>query len=112
MMAGRLRDRVALEIRTGETWSPDPSTMGGLVWMEATRVSETAARFVLRYRPDIRPDTHRLVYWNARWNVTDVVHDQRRDMTTIDSDFSEKLEVTHLASPTKEWIDGLPVVHP
>ena len=121
MNSGRLAERVVLELKTVtldarggkvESWGPDPVTPGGLVSAETTRISETAARFVLRYRTDIRPDTHRIVFWNARWNVTDVVPDLRRDLITVDSDFSEKIEVTHLESDVKEWIDGLPVVHP
>jgi head-tail adaptor len=121
MNAGRLAELVLLEKKTitlderggkVESWAPDPATPGGMVSAETTRVSETAARFVLRYRTDIRPGAHRIVFWNARWNVTDVVPDPRRDVITIDSDFSEKIEVTHLQSDTKEWIDGLPVVHP
>ncbi len=120
MQAGRLSDLLTFEkkIRTTNaleqhviTWSTSAATGTFTAWSEAARQSETSARFVIRYKEGITPDSHRILWDNARWLIVSVVHDRRRTMTIIESDFSSMIEVTHFQSDVREYIDGLPVIN-
>lgn len=114
--AGNLSDLVTFEARSltqnaaGQmvaTWGT-----GFSAWCEVTRHSEINARFATHYRPGVTPVSHRMIWDGAIWNIHSVVHDRKRSMLTIESDFSEMLEVTHLQSTNREFIDGLQVLRP
>jgi head-tail adaptor len=120
MQAGRLSDLLIFEkkIRTPNalnqqiiTWSSSAAQGTFTEWAEVTRQSETAARFVIRYKEGITPDSHRITWDGVVWLIVSVVHDRRRTMTIIESDFSSMVEVTHLQSDTRDFIDGLPVIN-
>lgn len=115
MMAGRLSDLLVFEARTVTVVNEQNViswTTGFTIKGEAQRSSETLARFIIRYRPGIGPDTHRIIWDGAIFNITSAVHNRKRTMLTIDCDFSMMVEVTHLQSTEREYIDGLPVVRP
>lgn len=116
MNAGTLTDLVVFERRTltenalgqmVETWAVDFSA-----YADVSRSSETAARFTIWFKEGISAPTHRVIWEESIWTITSAVHDRRRTATTIDSDFSAKVEVTHLQSTEREFIDGLPIVQP
>ncbi len=115
MRAGELRERIQFEEKVisyvgeveYETWT-NPFSRPGV----AERISEQNARFTLRYRADIRPDTHRILFFGAIWSITNVLPDPRKTQIIIDCDFSAKVEVPHLQSTTREYIDGKPIVAP
>lgn len=81
-------------------------------WADARRLTETSARFFIRYRAGIGPDTHRIVWDGAIWTITSAPHDKKKMMITIDSDLSQLVEVTHMLSTEREFIEGMPVVRP
>ena len=81
-------------------------------FVEARRISETSAQFIMRYRSNITPASHRILHWGARWALTNVVPDRNYTMLTIDSDFSSLIEVTHLQSTEREFIDASPALRP
>jgi hypothetical protein len=120
MRAGNLSALVVFEARTitvtdGQsaiTWVTDFSE-----WAEAQRDSEQNCRFLIRYRrtstdAEISAATHRILWDGCIWTITDSVHDRKRSMLTILSDFSALVEVTHLQSTEREYIDGIPIVRP
>lgn len=82
-------------------------------WADAERTSETNARFLIDYRDGLSPKTHRIIFDGAYWEIRNVVHDRNRRSTLIESDFSMMVEVTNLDSDAeREFIVGLPVIHP
>lgn len=116
MQAGRLSDlvqfqkRVITELANGGksmTWADDFKE-----FVEANRTSETNCLFTMRYRSDITPASHRLIFDGTIWEITSATHDLRRSMLTIDSDFSMLVEVTTLQSTEREFIEGLPLIRP
>jgi head-tail adaptor len=116
MKAGRLSERFVFQKRTVMTdsdgvhhitWAEEFT-----VWGEFQRDSELTARFIVRYRSDIRPDTHRIVFEGARWTITAVIHDRKRTMLTITSDGSDLIESTDLEDTTRQFIDGVPERRP
>jgi head-tail adaptor len=116
MIGGRLSDPIVLEQRVitensiGQkeiTWVAET----GHTFAEVDRLSETNAQFIIRYRSDIGPETHRILWDSVIWSVTSVFHDRRRTMLTIRSDFSDQIEVTNFQSTEREYIDGLPNVN-
>lgn len=121
MNAGRLRHRPVFEKKTitytgdvrTETWAPDTSfSSDGSIAAEAVRLSERVARFAIYHRDTIGPETHRILFWGSRWTITSAVRGDGRDYNAlfIESDFSDKIEVTHLQSETREHLDGLPLI--
>jgi head-tail adaptor len=109
--AGLLSDLIQLQakVRTANADGQQAITWGARidVWAEAIRNSETSIRFTIHYLDGITSDSHRVIFEGSYWTITNAINDQRRTMTIIDCDFSEKLEVTHLQSTTREFIDGL-----
>jgi hypothetical protein len=79
---------------------------------EPERLSETQARFTLRYRAELRPDTHRIRFWGALWNITSAIADFRKSLVVIECDFSEMIEATHLGSIARDYAEGLPIIRP
>lgn len=107
-----MKDRILFEERhvtdAGNiTWGD-----GFTAWGEVQRISETSARFYIRYRSDITPSSHRIVHFGAIWLIASAVPDHKRTMLTIDSDFSSLVEVTHLESTEREFLDAVPIVRP
>jgi len=117
MRAGELQDLIVFERRVIspgglETWTLDFEDKS-----RADRLSETAARFIIRYRKtgdgsEINAESHRILWDGVIWHIASAVHDRRRTMLTIDCDFSMMLEATHLQSTHREYIEGLPVLAP
>jgi head-tail adaptor len=122
MNAGRLSKFVMFEKKVvtvdgqglrHEHWELDTAIgNNGMLSAEPQRLTETNARFTVRYRTDIEVGFHRIVFWGARWNVVNAIPDLRDSFTVLESDFSEKIEVTSMDSEVKEWVDGHPTVHP
>ena len=117
MRAGRLSDRLLFQKKVltlvgGQYVESWPDDLSFTLYGEAQRQSETNCSFIIRYRPNIRPDTHRILFFGAIWNISDVIPDRKHTQLTITSDFSSMIEVTHLQSTTREFIDGLPLVEP
>jgi hypothetical protein len=120
MRAGELSDLLLFQKKittyVGEsfafTWTSDENEGAFKDWCNAERRSETAARFIMRYREGIAPDTYRIIFDSAIWNITSAVHNRKRSEITVDCDFSEAIEVTHMLSEVREYIDGLPVIRP
>lgn len=117
LAAGRLTDLLRFELKTITTNANGQKVstwgVGFDEWGEAQRQSEQNCRFVIRYRdisPRTWPDSYRILMFGAIWTIASAVPDIRRTMLIIDCDFSAKLEVTHMASVTREYIDGLPIV--
>lgn len=91
-------------------------------WAAVDRSSETNARFLIDYRQELTRLTpeddpaqkkYRVVFDGAYWQIRNVLHDRNRRSTLIESDFSMMVEVTSLDSEQeREFIVGLPVVHP
>jgi hypothetical protein len=113
--AGRLSDLVLFEKRVTpglDTWIEDFT-----VSCEAQRQSETACRFIIRYRrttdgKEISALSHRIIFDGAIWHIASAVHDRRRTMLTIDCDLTNMIEVTHMQSTEREFIEGVPVITP
>lgn len=84
-------------------------------WAEVQRQSEQSCRLIIRYKdvsPKKWPSDYRFLLFDSIWTITSAVPDTRRTMLIVDSDFSQLVEVTHLQSTEREYIDGLPVVRP
>jgi hypothetical protein len=119
MNAGKLRDwlvferRVVTDLNNGGgsriNWVND---IDFSTWGSAERTTEQNARFIRRYREGIGPSTYRIIWGGAIWLITSAVHDDRRTMLTIDSDFSALVEVTTILSTEREYIEGIPTVRP
>lgn len=92
--------------QVAESWGASFS-----LWADAQRSSEQNARFVIWHRDDIRPGTHRILYFGCYWTITNAIPDKRNVVLIIDSDFSAKHEITDLQSTEREYIDGLPIVN-
>lgn len=120
MNAGKLRDLVQFQRRVLtlvneqqiESWVNDFQE-----WTEATRISETACRFRMRYRTksdgtEINGASHRIIWDGAYWNIASAPHDAKRSEILIECDFSMMLEVTHMQSTEREFIEGLAVIQP
>jgi len=118
--AGRLSDYVTFEKRipaagvTPESWTAD---FGGPISAEAERLSETAAQFIIRYRKtgdgtEINALSHRIIWDGALWYIASAVHDRKRTMLTITCDLTNMIEVTHLESTEREFMEGVPIVEP
>lgn len=117
--AGRLSDKIEFELKTFTTINADAVGPGAAhlgswaysftEWAQATILSETSAQFVIRYRSAITPATHRILFNGSYWTIIDPVPDQRRTILTITCTFERKIDVTHLQSTEREFIDGLPV---
>lgn len=116
MRSGLLRDYVRFEERivSGDTdagqvvsWTPAFST-----WAEPRRLSELNCDFIIRYRDNITPASHRIIWDGALWTIVTSVHDLKRRQLTITCDFSNLVEVTHMTSTETEYIDGIPVLRP
>lgn len=115
MQSGKLSDLLVFEKKTvtgtGEsyttTWLEDFRE-----WSEAQRLSETSARFIIRYRSGITPASHRILWDDARWTIVNVIHDRRSTMLSIDADISNLVESTDLNSETTEYLDAVPVLRP
>lgn len=114
--AGRLTDRLVFELRIltlnavgqyVESWGP-----GFTEWGEAQRQSEQNCRFIIRWRDGITPATYRILYFDSIWTINNAVPDRKRTILIIDSDFSQLIEVTHMRSTDREYIEGLPIVRP
>lgn len=112
--AGRLRDLVPFELKT---WTVNANGQnvgtwdtGFSEWCEVRRQSEQSCQFIMRFREGISPATHRALFFDSIWTIVNVVPDIRRTMLIIDCDFSSLIEVTHMQSTTKEFIEGLPTV--
>lgn len=117
--AGRLNDLIVFHLKTftvnanGQsvgTWASSFSE-----WAEVQRNSETSCRFIIRHRltatsERISAENSRIVHDGSIWSVINSVPDLKRTMLIIDADFSAKIEVTHLTSTEREFIDGLPVI--
>ncbi len=116
MKAGRMSERILFQVRTVTivneqaviTFPPEANYK----WADVERTTEQNARFTVRYRSDVTPTSHRIVWEGCVWNITNAVHDRKKTMTVIESDFSALVEVTHLQSTETEYIDGIPVLHP
>lgn len=81
-------------------------------YSQAVRRSEQFAEFTIHYRSDITPARHRILWEGAIWAITNADHDPRRSELLIQATFQEMLEVTHLQSTQREFIQGMPIVHP
>jgi head-tail adaptor len=115
MQAGRLSDLLVFQAKTRTTLNEIVTiTWSGAFqeWGEAERLNEQACRFTIRYRSGITPDSHRILFFGAYWTITSVVQDRRHTALLIDCDFSDLIEVTHMQSEVREYIDGLPVLRP
>lgn len=115
MIGGRLRDLITLQVRSITTESTGQKIISWSttfqVWADAERTSEQNATFIIRYNGDIGPESHRIVWDNTTWAIASAVHDRKRSMTTIFSDMISAIEVTHMQSTEREYIDGLPIVN-
>ena len=117
MRAGRLSDLVTFEARIltlnaagqyEESWQAEARKIPA----DPEQFSETTCRFTIRYRRDVSPKSHRII-WNGKiWTITNAVHDRKRIDLIIDCDFSDHVEVTHLQSTQREYISTLPVIRP
>ena len=89
------------------------SSLGGFTAdAEPQRNSETDVRFTMRYRDGITPASHQIIWDNAVWNIRNVLHDRRRVMLFLDCE-ATKVDVTHLQSTEREFIDdNLPLTNP
>jgi head-tail adaptor len=114
--AGRLDKIITLELKIltenahGQwvtTWGP-PFNLAA----DVPTINDTTARFTIRYREDVRKDTHRITYWDRIWTINNAEHNRKTDETIIDSDFSSLIEATHLQSTEREYIDGLQIQRP
>lgn len=123
--AGRLNQKLVFQFKTttvnaiGQsvfTWADSFEE-----WGEVQRNSETSCRFIVRYRLTAtsveHPEAERISAENTRilhdesvWTVINSIPDSKHTMLMIDCDFSAKVEVTHLLSTEKEFIDGLPTI--
>lgn len=118
MDAGALSERLNFEKRI-ITRAPDPSVPDEVAWQhdffeagDASRSGELSARFVVRYRPNITPATHRVVWDGAIWHIVGIDPDRRRTQLTINCDFSMLVESTDLKSDDREFIPQPPVIRP
>lgn len=116
MRAGSLRDRVVFEERlvtgtdsTGHviTW-PTSYTVDA----DAVRLDEQSARFAVRYRSGVTPASHRIIWDGCLWTIVSATHDKKRTQLTIDCNFSNLIEATHLTSTETEYVDAVPVLRP
>lgn len=116
MKAGRLaQERLLFQI-------PVVTTPGGyrtVTWTddfkvpaEVQRDTELIARFIIRYRSGITPDSHRIIWGDWIWTITNIVHDRKRTMLTIDADAVPLVPSTDLDSETTEYVDAVPIVRP
>lgn len=116
MNAGELRDRIRLQprVETVNAHGQVVTTWGTEFTLaaKATRLSEQAAQFIIRYRSDINVQSHRILHFDSYWTINNSIHDQKDDRTTLDSDFSQLIEVTHLQSTEREHIEELPLTRP
>jgi Phage head-tail joining protein. len=118
MNAGSLSDLLLFQKKiityNGEArstrWTSDENEGAFQQPCNVERSSETVLRIITRYREGVAPDTYRIIFDSAIWNITSAPHDRRRTQLTIDCDFSEAIEVTHMQSEVREYIDGLPVI--
>ncbi len=116
MIGGRLRDLIRIQVRSVTTDANGQSDISWTAgefreWADAERTTEQNATFIIRYRSDIGPESHRIIWDGSIWTIVSAVHDRKRTMLTISSDFSDAIEVTNFQSTEREFIDGLPVVN-
>lgn len=113
MNAGRLSDRIRFDIRIVEVVNGQnvPRWVESFhEYAEATRTSETTARFSIRYnRRGITPATHRILWDGITWAITSAIHDRKRMELVIETD-AAGIEVTTLESTEREFIEELPLV--
>lgn len=121
LAAGRLKDLLVFEYKTitlNANGQQVPSWGTGFdEWGEAQRQSEQNCRFIIRYRETASGDritaaNSRIIYDGSIWTITNSVPDHKRSMLIIDSDFSQLVEVTHMQSTEREYIDGVPLIRP
>lgn len=115
MKAGRLREVVQFQVHTVTgtgalrtvTW-PDAFTAR----CEVRRDSELACRFITRYRSGITPASHRIVWEGYTWRITNIVHNLKKRLLTIDADATPLVVSTDLDSDTSEYVDAVPIERP
>lgn len=116
MQSGHLSDKIVFEAKVFTTNAAGQDVVswvaGFEAWSEVERNSETNGRFIIRYRSDVTPASHRIIWDGAIWDITSAVHDRKRTQLTIDCDFSMMQEATHLHSHEREFIEGLPLLRP
>jgi head-tail adaptor len=116
MRAGSLRDRVRIEERivTGDDQDGHEITWAPLITVDcdAQRLDEQSARFIVRYRAGVTPASHRLIWDGCIWTIVSAPHDKYRTILTIECNFSNLIEATHLTSTETEYIDAVPVLRP
>lgn len=117
--AGRLNEKLVFQLKTTTLNALGQSVFAWAdsfeEWGEVQRNSETSARFIVRYRlttisERISAENTRIVHDGSIWTVINAIPDSKHTMLMIDCDFSAKVEVTHLKSTEKEFIDGLPTI--
>lgn len=76
-------------------------------------ISEMSYRFVIRYNPDIdgHKEDYRIAYNGKRWTIASAVPDPRKTMLVMQAD-TNLVEVTHILSTDREYIDSVPEVRP
>lgn len=101
MNAGKLSDLIVFQVLTitqdsfgaaVEAWTESFREMAEYQGIGSTEFpalnklqSKTTARFIIRYRSDIDPATHRIVARNKTWNITEPMPDRHNTQLTIEA---------------------------
>lgn len=116
--AGSLSDRITFYRRVIDRSNPDDVRINWIpdtppIWAAAVqRTAEMSCQFVIHYRSDVTPASHRIVWENRIWTIVNAIHDPRRRQLTIDADISNLVEVTDLSSIDREYLDMVPALRP